>query len=141
MRKSKRRCNVDKQQEDHEGQAQVCPQLPMQYTALTTPKPLLGRKDGRWAVIARYDDPLCPEGSISQGLLVFEERTRILFLTPEEFISLYSIMVPELWRFLALVLVNLDFQETHAAEIECAKSILRNSAKPKAAEEGATDEH
>jgi hypothetical protein len=129
MRKSKRRCNVDKQQEDHEGQAQVCPQLPMQYTALTTPKPLLGRKDGRWAVIARYDDPLCPEGSISQGLLVFEERTRILFLTPEEFISLYSVMVPELWRFLALVLVNLDYQEDHAADIERAKIVLRNSPR------------
>jgi hypothetical protein len=121
---------VDKHQEDHEGQTQVCPpQLPQQYTALTTPQPLLGRKDGRWAVIARYDDPLCPEGSIPQGLLVFEERTRLLFLTPEEFISLYSVMVPELWRFLALVLVNLDYQEDHAADIARAKIVLRNSPR------------
>jgi len=91
-------------------------------------KPLLGRNDGRWAVVARYDDP-CPEGSIPQGLLIFEEDTPIVFLSPEEFITLHALMVPELWRFLALTLINLDFQETHAAEIASAKTVLRNCSR------------
>ena len=89
--------------------------VPCGYSLRAAPAPLISANDGRW--IARVVDV----ESGSEGILIYEDRHAIVFLTADEVVTQLAYFIREAWNLIPEVDTTLS--ETHAQMIEHMRSM------------------
>ncbi len=84
--------------------------------ALSEPRPLIGKNDARWVVLADYGDT---------GMLIYEERRRIAFLVSEECITMLYTLMEHAQTFLDLCELEYLENSAHQSGIATVRTWLK----------------
>ncbi len=111
-------------QQDEQGDPIPPPQLPPDFILRAEAIPLMSVNDGRW--IARVYHSL----SATEGLLIFEDQEKVVYLTPDEAISSLAYFIRE--AAVLIPLCDATLSQTHLRTIQNLHALWLMEEKHKA---------